>query len=358
MHLLVLCQEESTRGLLGLTSSLESLGHTVTGHVVAGPGVSDAADLGHRLAEGTATERPGVVLASGWLPGLAAQIATRDTGIPVVQRLFSPARAQDLDRRRLEGALARGAACNVALCTGDVDQLVGLGVRRSSIRIVPHGVDTSVFRDEGPTWPAADSRRVVARPPADRAAIEQLVSLLPSLPRCELVLLTTAATRPHVTSAVSAAVSHHPIAHRVRLLDLTETQEEGHPQPTGTLPALLRSADAVVTTGDDEPELELALEAMACGRPVVARATGAMADVVADGVTGLLVGGSSADAFGDAVRGLLGDELRRESFGFAAGDRARASFAWTAVAPMLVRVAAEVTGETQDELPTDLTTTP
>jgi D-inositol-3-phosphate glycosyltransferase len=86
--------------------------------------------------------------------------------------------------------------------------------------------------------------------------------------------------------------------------------------------------------------------------PVVARATGAMADVIADAVTGVLVPGASPEAFGDAVRGLLGDELRRESFGFAAVDRARASFAWANVAAMVARVASEVAGD-DDQLLAD-----
>jgi glycosyltransferase involved in cell wall biosynthesis len=170
----------------------------------------------------------------------------------------------------------------------------------------------------------------------------ELVSLLPSLPRSELVLLTTSMTRPAVTNAVSAAVAHHPVAHRVRLVDVSEVADDGVAPQGGMLPGLLRSADVVVTTGDDEPELDLALQAMACGVPVVARSAGAMSAVVADGVTGVLVGGVAPDALGDAARALLGDDLQLESFGFAAGDRARAAFGWPSVAAMVARVAGEV----------------
>jgi hypothetical protein len=337
MRIHVLCQH-SGAGLRGLTSALESLGHMTTHDVVAGPDVSDAAQLGHRLAA-----RPlaaDVLLASGWLAGLAAQIATRGVDTPVLQRLFTPGRAPDHDQGRLEGAIARGAARNLSLCGADVDRLVALGVRRASVRLVPHGVDTTLFRDEGPTWPRAGGRRVVARPDAMSAA--ELVSLLPSLPRSELVLLTTSMTRPAVTNAVSAAVAHHPVAHRVRLVDVSEVADDGVAPQGGMLPGLLRSADVVVTTGDDEPELDLALQAMACGVPVVARSAGAMSAVVADGVTGVLVGGVAPDALGDAARALLGDDLQLESFGFAAGDRARAAFGWPSVAAMVARVAGEV----------------
>jgi D-inositol-3-phosphate glycosyltransferase len=347
MHVHVLGQQESGPRLLGLTTALELLGHTTDHAVVPGPTVSDAADLGHRLVRRALGQPADVVFASGWLAGLAAQIATRERDIPVVQRLFAPGRSLDQDRRRLEGAIARGATRTVALCNDDVEQLIGLGVRRTSISIVPHGVDTTVFRDAGPTCPRADGLRIIARPCPDPTAAGQLVSMLLALPRSELILLTTPTTRTAVTDAVSAVLGHRPIGRQVRLLDLSDTEGDRQAQPAGTLPALLRSADLVVTTGDDEPELDLALQAMSCGLPIVARATGAMADVVADGVTGVLVPGSSPEALGDAARGLLTDDLRLESFGLAAADRAAVTFAWAAVAPMLARVAVEVTGHDQ-----------
>ena len=53
-----------------------------------------------------------------------------------------------------------------------------------------------------------------------------------------------------------------------------------------TLPALLRSADALVTVPWYEPFGITPLEAMACGVPVVASAVGGLIDTVVDGVTG------------------------------------------------------------------------
>jgi D-inositol-3-phosphate glycosyltransferase len=194
-----------------------------------------------------------------------------------------------------------------------------------------------VFCDEGPTLAPAGERRIVARPDGNRATTEQLVGLLPSLPRCELILLTSETTRPAAAGALSRAVSQHPVGGRVQLLDVTARDSSA-----SRLAALLRSADLAIVTGDEEPDIDLALRAMACGAPLVAQEVGAVADIVADGVTGLLVPPTSWEGLGDAARGLLGDEMRRESFGFAAGDRVRASFDWAAIGPGLARVLDEV----------------
>ncbi len=85
------------------------------------------------------------------------------------------------------------------------------------------------------------------------------------------------------------------------------------------------------------------LQAMACGVPVVARAVGSAADAVADGVTGLLVPSAAAEVLADAVRGILSDHVRRESFGLAAVDRARARFNWNIAAAATGRIIDEIT---------------
>lgn len=343
MHIHILGQQDGT-GATGLAAALADLGNRATTDVLQGCTVSDAADHGHLLGARWAADPPDAVIASGWLCGLTAQVATRDTGVRVLQRLFAPGRSTQQDRRRLEGALGRGAALTVALCSDDADRLVELGVRRANIRVVPHGVDTALFSDEGPRHesPSGGERRLVVRPGADPASMERLRSLLPVLPRSEVVLLTTQQSRPAATSALRPATIPRGWGHRLRLLDLDET---GADSGQRTLPALLRSTDVVVTTGDDEVEIDLAVQAMACGVPVVGRAVGAVADLVADGVTGELVTGATPDALGDAVRSMLHDDLRRESYGLAAGDRARASFGWPTVAAMWARVITEVTAE-------------
>jgi glycosyltransferase involved in cell wall biosynthesis len=68
------------------------------------------------------------------------------------------------------------------------------------------------------------------------------------------------------------------------------------------------------------------LDAMACGKPIVATTAGGMPEVVADGETGLLVPPRDDQALADAIVTLLGDERRRRSMGGAGERRVRERF--------------------------------
>jgi len=94
------------------------------------------------------------------------------------------------------------------------------------------------------------------------------------------------------------------------------------------MPALLHSADVVLCPASREPFGHLALEAMACGKPVVASAVESLRDIVVDGVTGVLVPPRAPRAVAAAVRELLSDPVRHGAFGVAGRDRAATRYSW------------------------------
>lgn len=71
-----------------------------------------------------------------------------------------------------------------------------------------------------------------------------------------------------------------------------------------------------------------AAEAQACGAPVVATTAGAFPEVVADGVTGMLVPPGDARALADAIEALLRDPARRMAMGAAGVRRIEEQFSW------------------------------
>jgi glycosyltransferase involved in cell wall biosynthesis len=97
------------------------------------------------------------------------------------------------------------------------------------------------------------------------------------------------------------------------------------------VPGWIRSADVVLAVPWYEPFGITPLEAMACGRPVVATAVGGLVDSVADGVTGDLVPPRDPAALGEALAALLADHERRTAYGAAGVRRARSRYRWSRV---------------------------
>ncbi len=322
-----------------LATALSAAGYDVA--VEARPDLDPtrAAALGHDLSARWALARPDAVIAHGWLAGLAAQVAGRATGVPVIQRFgrLAPPKAEPA-RARLETALARGAAAVLASCSEQGERLASIGVPRRHVFVVPLGVDTASFSDVGPAWNRDGRRRLVA---ADDRSSEDtlggLVATLPALPTCELLVVSppseTGLADDPVARAVVASAQRRHVADRLRFVGSVDVPD---------LPGLLRSADVAVDAGRDSDDASFVLRAMACGVPVVACDAGAVSDAVADGVTGLLVPPHSPGRLGDAVRSLLSDELARDSYGLSATDRARARFSWSVIAEATIRVVEEV----------------
>jgi glycosyltransferase involved in cell wall biosynthesis len=91
--------------------------------------------------------------------------------------------------------------------------------------------------------------------------------------------------------------------------------------PPAQLPAIYAAADLYVWPACNEAYGMAPLEAQGAGLPVVAGREGGVADVVADGRTGLLVEPRSPAALAAAVRELLLDPERRCALGRAAQAR-------------------------------------
>jgi glycosyltransferase involved in cell wall biosynthesis len=81
--------------------------------------------------------------------------------------------------------------------------------------------------------------------------------------------------------------------------------------------ALLKGFDVFVMSSETEGLGTSILDAMACGKPVVATRTGGIPEIVDDGVTGLLVPPRDAQALADAIMTLLNDEPLRARMGAA-----------------------------------------
>ncbi|AVH60475.1 MULTISPECIES: glycosyltransferase family 4 protein [Streptomyces] len=104
---------------------------------------------------------------------------------------------------------------------------------------------------------------------------------------------------------------------------------------------LYQQAEVLAVPSVYEPFGLVALEGLACGRPVVASRTGGLADIVTDGTDGWLVDPADHLQLAQRLAWLLLDRRLAEGFGSAAVARA-AQFAWEAVTARTQRLYADV----------------
>jgi glycosyltransferase involved in cell wall biosynthesis len=278
-----------------------------------------------------------------WTSGLAALAAARDLGLPVVQEFSSLGIAERraaarrggvaadgaaAARIRLEPAIGRSATAVVATNSGEVADLTGLGVHRSSIRMVPWGVDTELFTPEGPAAKRNGRPRLLtAADLRERQPLEVLLRALTQVPTAELVLVGGPAEaeldRDDAYVKLAKFAAKLGISDRVIFTGAVEYR---------SMPALLRSADLVVSTCQYEPAGTTSLQAMACGTPVIAPPVGGHVDAIVDGTTGILIPPDRPALLAQRIRQLLAHPMMLEAYGVAAADRARSRYNWDRIA--------------------------
>jgi glycosyltransferase involved in cell wall biosynthesis len=283
-------------------------------------------------------ERPDVVHALHWTSGLAALAAARGYRIPVVQEFSSlrvterrdgvRAAGADAARIRLEPAIGRSAAAVVATHSAEVSDLASLGVHRSSIRVIPWGVDTGTFTPEGPAAKRNGRPRLLAAADlTERAALETLLRALTRVPGAELMVVGGPAR-----AALRSDAGYVSLARFARALGISDRVVFIGKVGRDAMPALLRSADLVVSTCQYEPSGMTSLQAMACGTPVIAPPVAGHADAVVDGTTGILIPPGRPALLAQRIRQLLAHPMLLEAYGVAAADRARSRYSWDRIA--------------------------
>jgi glycosyltransferase involved in cell wall biosynthesis len=208
------------------------------------------------------------------------------------------------------------------------------GVPRSSLRAIPLGVDTGVFRPvDGPRDPGA----IVAVASAD-TPLKGVGTLLRAVAKLatERDVSLTVIGQPRPGTATRRLVGELSIGERVRFVGGVEHDE---------MARLLRTAEVAVVPSLYEGFSLPAVEAMACATPLVATRAGALPEVVGDdGGAAVLVAPGDVEQLVVALGELLDQPERRVSMGRAGWRRVQERFTWRAAAEGTVRVYQEAMG--------------
>jgi glycosyltransferase involved in cell wall biosynthesis len=191
----------------------------------------------------------------------------------------------------------------------------------------------------------ADPRRFAPEPGADRDGVLFVGRLTPHKGVDRLLRALPAGARLRVAGSGGhdprPPERDYPLLLR-RLADGRDVSFLG-PVSEEALPGLYRRAAVLALPSVDRTcygrEVRVsellglaAVEAMACGTPVVASRTGGLAEVVADGETGFLVAPGDEEALGDRLALLLSDRRLAARLGANARDLVLERFTWRACA--------------------------
>ena len=240
----------------------------------------------------------------------------------------------------------RAAERIIAVSPHVADQAVALGVHPDRVRVIRSGVDTATF---------APRDRRQARQALSLKAEAPLVLFVGNLePRKQLDVLLRAVAElrsraPEVELAIvgsGASAGADDQTERLRQLS-RELDLRGAVHFAGAVDAetLLRwyaAADVFALPSSSEAQGIVALEAMACGLPVVASAVGGLLGTLEDGQTGYLVPPGDVPALTERILALLTEPARRARLGQAARRKVERDFSWEATVVSTIEVYREV----------------
>ncbi len=291
-----------------------------------------------------------VVHANYWLSGVAAHRLKHELDLPFVSTFHTLARVKaatgDPEPERRDRAEASIIGCADAICvscTEEEHQVRSLyGDPPGRLEIVAPGVDHAFFSPGD----RAGARAAVGLGPQPVVlfvgriqplkGVDVAVRMLAAMRRDDAQLVVIGGPSGpdgHAEVArVHALVESHGLRSRVRFVE---------PQPHHLLSTWYRAADVVVVPSRSESFGLVALEAAACGTPVVASAVGGLRTLVDDGRTGFLVEGRDPGDFAAACDALLGDPGLAAACG-AAGARRAQRYTWSLAAARLRRLFADI----------------
>jgi len=304
----------------------------------------------HRWAEGIDYD---VIHAHYWLSGVAGLELRECWGVPLVQMFHTLGKLKNSVAQEPGGLEPELRIDEESRIVKEADRIVAAnvverahlvwyyGAAAENISVIPCGVDTELFQ---PMSQAA-AKDLLELPPEPALLyvgrlqpIKGLETLLEAMARigggARLYIVGGDADEP---SSLHAA----RLRSRVVTLGLEGRVRFLGAQPQRRLRYFYVAAEATVMPSYYESFGMVALEAMACGRPVVASRVGGLTTTVKDGVTGYLVPEGDAAALAARLELLLHDPKTRARLGREA-VRWAADHRWPCVAEAVCRLYSEL----------------
>jgi len=298
-----------------------------------------------------------------WLSGQVGWLAKERWGVPLVHTAHTLAKVKNA---RLAAGDRPEPACRIIgeeQVVTEADHLVAntrteagelidwYGAGADRVSVVEPGVDLDRFRPGPPGREQATraaARRRFGLPV--RGHLVAFVGRIQPLKAPDVLLRAVAALRrrdPGAVADLTVVVAGGPsgtgldqpraLIDLARSLGVDDLVQFMPPLARTDLPALFRAADLVAVPSYNESFGLVALEAQACGTPVLAASVGGLVTAVRDGRSGVLVAGHRPEDWGRAIDDLLAAPALRDRLGRGAVEHAR-QFSWARTAAGLLDV--------------------
>ena len=309
-----------------------------------------------RLTDVDGADAADVLHANYWLSAMAGHRLKHELDLPLVSTFHTLARVKaetgDLEPQRRVDAEAEVVGCSDAILANSAAEATQLerlyGADPARIEIVPPGVIHAFFSP----GPRQGARAALAHLDIGNGPMLLFVGRIQPLKgldvavralgaledaRAVLVVVGGASGREGRTEIerIGKLAATLGVADRIRFTD---------PQPHHMLSTYYRAADVVLVPSRSESFGLVALEAAACGTPVVAAAVGGLRTLVEHGRTGFLVEGRDPQVLAAYTEQILTNPALGRELADAAAARAR-NFTWSTAAARLRRIYADLSAQ-------------
>ncbi|HEY6425008.1 MAG TPA: D-inositol-3-phosphate glycosyltransferase [Pseudonocardiaceae bacterium] len=354
----------------GLPPVVELAPGATVRHITAGPyeGLAKS-DLPAQLCAFTAgvlraeaRREPGyydVVHSHYWLSGQVGWLARDRWGVPLVHTAHTLAKVKNAALADGDAPEPRTRVIGEEQVVAEADRLVANAPAEAAQLVELYGADAA---RTATIAPGVDLERFT---PGSQKAARAELGLRPDAVVLAFVGRIQPLKAPDVLLRAAAEMLHRDPSLRDRLrvlvvggpsgsglaeptalhqlaatLGISELVVFAPPQGGSALARVYRAADVVAVPSYSESFGLVALEAQACGTPVVAAMVGGLPVAVADGVSGQLVGSHRAVDWADALSAVALHRQRRGQLAAGATEHAR-RFSWERTTEALLRVYAD-----------------
>ncbi len=295
-----------------------------------------------------------------WMSGIAARMLSASWDVPIVEMFHtlglmknriarSPEEMEGAYRINGEADVIQAADRIIAATPAEQSQLEFLyQVPTSKITIIPPGVDTGHFYP----IPPDEAKAAVGIPAEDRIVL--FVGRIEPLKGVDTLIRSIAILRdrgilaelPHDLVIIGGDPSDDVAVTNVEMARLKALCQELHlddlviflgKRGQDTLPYYYSAAEVLVMPSHYESFGMVALEAMACGTPVVASQVGGLAFLVQDGITGYVIQDGNPDLLANRLEQLLRQPDLRNQLGLQAAAYAQ-NYAWEKITQRMIQV--------------------